>query len=59
MLKKLECLYQINGFTVGKDYDVVEDGANIVTVFDNNLILRKFNKVEGNSDFKNWFRGSR
>ena len=58
MLKSLKCVYQIDGFTVGHDYDVIEDDANLVTVYDDNGILRKFNKIEGNSDFKNWFEGS-
>lgn len=48
-------MYSINGFTVDSEYPIIDNGANLVTAFDNNGILRIFNKVEGGKDFKNWF----
>jgi hypothetical protein len=56
-MKQLKCINEISGFTLGHSYPVVDNGANLVKVFDNNGILRMFDKVEGHKDFKNWFIG--
>lgn len=55
-MKQLKNVYELNGFTLNKDYKVIEEGTNLVRVLDDNLIRRTFRKVEGNDDFKNWFK---
>jgi len=58
-INQLKCISEINGFTVGNSYPIIEKGVNpsTLSLFDNNMILRRFETIEGASDFKNWFIG--
>lgn len=51
----LVCVDSVAGFTVEKKYEVMENGANIVTVVNDFGKSVTFNKVEGENDFKNFF----
>lgn len=54
-MKKLKCIHHFAGFTVGKEYDVLDEGMNVVAVRNDTGNMVMFGRVEGYTDFKNYF----
>lgn len=55
-MKKLICVHEVEGFTIGRSYDLSKDGANIMVINDLGECCT-FGTVEGEDDFKNFFVG--